>query len=406
MRFDYFPHFQPIVDVYSMSIAGYEALARTYDGSGKVMSLGAAFADPNFDREELLQIDRCVRSRALAQLAASQQDVFLSLNVLPEWMRQVTVNAEVPTIAMARDYGVPGNRVLIEFVESAGDLENMRYLLSRYREKGMRIAVDDFGAGASNMDRVISLEPDIIKLDMALFKQAMQGGVSEQVVQSVGFLAQRTGSELLCEGVETEQEFFFALDCGARYIQGYFFWPAQSGFLATDAPRKRLEPLLARYAERRVAVKEAQLLDYYQVERYFNDACARVGATTVPVESLALPPRSLQRLYLCDNSGIQLSPNYEFRHGDEAGQWQEDASNCGMNWSMRPYFHEVLASASFDEPQRVMSSPYRDMRGGALCRTLARMLPGGRILLADVDCSDEEGGSIDAIKTWPEQARP
>ncbi|MFT7404550.1 EAL domain-containing protein [Zhongshania sp.] len=51
----------------------------------------------------------------------------------------------------------------------------------------------------------------------------MAGGVSQQVVQSISHLARRTGSHLLCEGVATEQEFYFPLECGARYVQGYFF---------------------------------------------------------------------------------------------------------------------------------------------------------------------------------------
>lgn len=403
MRFDYFPHFQPIVDVYSMSIAGYEALARTYDGRGQVISLGAVFADPNFDRQELLQIDRCVRSRALAQLAASRQDVFLSLNVLPEWMSQVAEDAEVPTIAMAREFGVPANQVLIEFVESAGETGKLAGLLARYREQGMRIAIDDFGAGESNMDRVISLEPDIIKLDMGLFKQAMSGGISEQVVQSVAFLARRTGSELLCEGVETEQELFFALDCGARYIQGYYFWPAQPSFLNVDAPRRTLQPLLERYAQRRVSAKEAQMREFREVDNYFSEVCARVSDSTVDLQSLPVPPASLQRLYLCDERGLQLSPNYEFRRNGTAGQWQEDPGNLGMSWCMRPYFHELIASVRLDEKRRIMSSPYRDMRGATLCRTLACFLPGGRILLADVDCSEEERGGIEAFKEWSQQ---
>ncbi len=218
----YFPYFQPIIDVGRMAVVGYEALARSRDAQGQVRSLGPLFSDPLYDRDALLLIDRSVRLQAMQRLASAEQAVFLSLNMSPEWMSEVQPDRPVPSISMAEDCGLAPERVLIEFVEGAGDNLKMQALLYRYRAAGMRIAIDDFGTGHSHIDRLIALQPDIIKMDMGFFKRGMAGGVSRDVVRSLGALARRTGSELLCEGVESKEEFYFALDCGARYVQGYF----------------------------------------------------------------------------------------------------------------------------------------------------------------------------------------
>ena len=73
----YFPCYQPIIDINKMSIAGYEALARTRAKNGRVVSIGALFSDPNFKRRDLLAIDRSVREQALAYFAQQQHDVFI-----------------------------------------------------------------------------------------------------------------------------------------------------------------------------------------------------------------------------------------------------------------------------------------------------------------------------------------
>jgi EAL domain-containing protein (putative c-di-GMP-specific phosphodiesterase class I) len=99
-----------------------------------------------------------------------------------------------------------------------------------YRKEGLRVAVDDFGAGFSQLERVIAIQPDIIKLDMRLFQNAARGGVETDVVHLLTRLAKRTGCRIVCEGVETDEDFLFGLNCGAQYMQGYLFSPATANF--------------------------------------------------------------------------------------------------------------------------------------------------------------------------------
>jgi EAL domain-containing protein (putative c-di-GMP-specific phosphodiesterase class I) len=385
----YFPFFQPIIDINRMVIAGYEALVRTRAEDGQVISIGALFNELSFNRAELLAIDRSVRKQALAYFAKSQQNVFLSLNLSPEWMDHITDDFPVPTIEMVQTLDIDPKKILIEFVEGVGENANMQKLLARYRAAGMKISIDDFGSGSSGLDHIINLEPDIIKLDMSLFKRAIADGVSHEVVQSISHLLRRTGSHLLCERVTTEQEFYFALECGARYVQGYFFWPALPEFVDPHSPSEVIRNLLAGFVSRNLQ-REKQVMRYMEeMEYYFISVQLAINGKQLEFDSLAKAPNGYLRVFLCRHNGEQISPNYELVNGVTDKVWLVDPENCGSNWSMRPYFYQALAVTKWGQKSQVVSQPYRDLRSGRRCQTIAKILSDDRILFADVLCFGE-----------------
>ncbi|WP_148057479.1 EAL domain-containing protein, partial [Pseudomonas brassicacearum] len=116
-----------------------------------------------------------------------------------------------------------------------------------------RIAIDDFGAGYSQLDRVLALQPDILKLDMRLFQAAALGGPSSDVVKALAQMAEKTGCWIIAEGVETEAQLNFALECGSRYVQGFLFARAQEEFFAADAFVQRFAELRQRYVRQKLA---------------------------------------------------------------------------------------------------------------------------------------------------------
>jgi EAL domain-containing protein (putative c-di-GMP-specific phosphodiesterase class I) len=386
----YFPCFQPIIDINRMVIAGYEALVRTRAEDGQVVSIGALLSELNFNRAELLAIDRSVRKQALAYFAKSQQNIFLSLNLSPEWMDHITDDFPVPTIEMVQTLDIDPKKVLIEFVEGVGENANMQKLLARYRAAGMRISIDDFGSGSSGLDHIINLAPDIIKLDVSLFKRAIADGVSHEVVQSISHLVRRTGSHLLCEGVATEQEFYFALECGARYVQGYFFWPALPEFIDSHSPSEVIRNLLAGFVSRNLQ-REKQLMRYMEeMEYYFISVQLAINGKQLEVDSLSKAPSGYLRVFLCRHNGEQISPNYELVNDTTDKVWLVDPENCGSNWSMRPYFYQALAATKWGQKSQVVSQPYRDLRSGRRCQTIVKILSDDRILFADVLCFGED----------------
>lgn len=227
-----FPYFQPIVGAASGTIIGYEALARQHDAEGRVISAGELFSSPDIAPDQLIAWDRRVRRLALEQFTQSNYNGYLTINISAAWIDRVTDFDSLPTLLMLDELNVDKSRVIIEITESKGELDKLVEIVSVYRKHGLKIAIDDFGAGFSQLERVMAIQPDIIKLDMQLFQSATRGGIASDVVHLLSRLAIRTGCRIVCEGVETADDFHFGLSCGAQYMQGYLFSPATAEFKA------------------------------------------------------------------------------------------------------------------------------------------------------------------------------
>ena len=216
-----FPYYQPIIEVASGRISSYEALARRFDDDGELCSAGGLFNDPQVSNFVKQKLDHQLRCQALANAHLLPDNTRLTLNISPQRISRLAEGSVIPTLQMIQQAGVDPNRVVIELTELSGDIDRLLEVVKRYRKAGLAVAIDDFGAGFSQLDRVIALEPDIIKLDMQLFKQAVQGGIAELVVESLVELSVKSGADIVCEGVETEEQKRLLESLKCDVIQGY-----------------------------------------------------------------------------------------------------------------------------------------------------------------------------------------
>ena len=99
-----------------------------------------------------------------------------------------------------------------------------------YREFGFMIALDDVGTGFSNMDRILLIKPDIIKIDMSLIRNIHNDYYKQGVFKSLVNMSNKIGALVVAEGVETEEEAIQILRLGGHMIQGYFFSKPQEIF--------------------------------------------------------------------------------------------------------------------------------------------------------------------------------
>lgn len=207
--------FQPFIDTATGRIAGVEALARLRSDDGRLHSAGPLFSDPKTPLTPLRRLDREVREQALVRFHEAPPDWFLSLNISPRWISRLRPEQALPSLKQLERSGIDPTRIVFEITELGGASSRLPGVVERYRQAGARIAIDDFGAGYSQLDRVLALQPDILKLDMRLFQQAARGGPSSEVVKALAQMAEKTGCWIIAEGVETEAELDFALECGA-----------------------------------------------------------------------------------------------------------------------------------------------------------------------------------------------
>lgn len=383
----YFPHYQPLIYLPNGRIAGYEMLARTRNAAGQVISAGALFGDPSIAVEQRIAVDRHLRRQGFAHFSASEDAGFISVNISPDWINRLDDNITSPTMQLIDEAGLDPTRVVIEITETAGELSRMQRLVRQYHARGMRVAIDDFGAGNSQLDRIIALAPDMIKLDMRLFKMAAQGGLSADVLLGMMAIAERAGCEVVCEGVETIEEFIFGIECGAHYMQGFLFAPALPEAIAADRFTPQLSALIREYFDR----KCARLSDTIDHSRAIKNAVLALQSQllgAIAPEAVAfgaLRELGIMRFFICDTNGRQLSPNYEITRSGILSEPQY----IGYNWSWRPYFPTLASMKQRADFDLVASTTYRDASTNRLCKTFGLYLDDKRVLLVDAEVSDE-----------------
>lgn len=376
--------FQPFIDTATGRIAGVEALGRLRQSDGRLLSVGPLFADPKMSPAILRRLDRAIRDNALSRLHEAPNDWFLSLNISPRWINRLRPGQPLPSLKQLQSHGVAPQRIVFEITELGGNSQRLTDVVARYREAGARIAIDDFGAGYSQLDRVLALQPDILKLDMRLFQAAARGGHSSDVVKALAQMAEKTGCSIIAEGVETEAELHFALECGSRYVQGFLFAKGELEFFAGDAFVQHFAQLRDRYVLQKVAERARLMTLRLQLSTLMNllQSWAEGQAPLSQIPQLHDYPWLL-RIYQCDRHGTQLTPNFEWRNG----VWQADTSYLGHNWSWRPYFYHLLAEG-WGERRLTLSNTYRDVTSNQYCLTAGQFFENGQcLLLIDIDAA-------------------
>ncbi len=382
----YFPCYQPIVDVCTSQIAGYECLARTRDANDNIVSAGWLFSDSSVRTQTKLEIDRKVRNQALDYTASNPDNGLIFINISPVLMSSLKLGETPPSIKHLRKIDLDPSRVVFEITEKVGDSKLLDRFVKIYRDEGVKIAIDDFGIEGSQIDRLVAYSPDYLKIDMGMFKNASRKGKSSSVILSLAELADRSGCQILCEGVETEEEYHFALECGARKVQGWLFDQAREKHLDRFTFSESITHYQASYLKR----KRQKIIESYEssekltghleelVECYKRDDFSNIDTTK-------LRQLGVVRIFECDFSGKQVSPNYLFTKDG----LQVDFRCRGRNWAHRPYFTLLLGLYQTVDHRQIVSSAYIDRATKLLCKTRGLILDGSRVLFIDTQTIDE-----------------
>lgn len=204
--------YQPIVAGGSRRVLGYEALVRC---PAKYFDTPESLLQAAAEAGRSGELGRLLRERAVKECPHAA----LFLNVIPnEFNDPWLVRPDDPIFRHRHP-------VYLEIVESVPleYFEQCQSVLAEIRKKGVRLAIDDFGAGFSNVKYISDLEPEIVKFDRKLIAGLTTDSRSFRLVESLVRLCRDLGSEVVAEGVETVNEFGAVQRAGVDYCQGYFF---------------------------------------------------------------------------------------------------------------------------------------------------------------------------------------
>lgn len=209
---DFTIHLQPIWSFLRKTPKAFESLVRFAGPMARTPDIWFAEAA---DVGLRVDLELAVLRHALDALDVLPSLVRLSINASPE--------AAIDQRFGAMISGVPLDRLILEITEHARieDYEDLVSVLAPFRDQGMALAVDDAGAGYACFQHIITLKPDIIKLDMTLTRSIDSDAARRALASALIFFARETGAELVAEGIETEAELQTLKVLGIHYGQGY-----------------------------------------------------------------------------------------------------------------------------------------------------------------------------------------
>lgn len=349
---------QAVVSPALQRVVGLEAslLVQRAGGLAPVDELEAGLDD-----RAIADLDRlalAVHLRNAPPLPQGNEWLFLPLH--PQTIRQRLFSPEQALRELAA-LDVSPSRVVLEIAESTalGDTE-LKSFVDAYRACGFRIALDDFGAGASNYDRVLALQPDIVRLAPALVRNAEHSPRAARLFPHMVSLLREASALALVDGIGSEAQARIAIDADAELLQGDWFAPGAAQAPAPADVRARAAALMGGRKplpdrdELRLRSRFMAVWNAYRDGQALEEIVAGIGDAEVT------------RLYVIDSEGYQIGDTALTRHALR-GRGHPLSDARGACWARRQYFRNAI-----EQPGRVqISRPYLSLTEQRLCVTLS-----------------------------------
>jgi diguanylate cyclase (GGDEF)-like protein/PAS domain S-box-containing protein len=236
-REEFVLHYQPLVDLATATAVGVEALIRWMDGDRGLIMPGQFI--PLAERTGLIgPISEWVVEEACRQGRAWRDaglDLYVSVNLPAAFWEPTAMRHVLDTID---SFGLSPDRMMIEITESTVARETLHGapILAEIHERGLRLAIDDFGIGESSLGRLQQMSVTTLKIDRSFVSGLPDDHGARVLVSGMIGLADGLGLQALAEGIETEAQRAFLIDHGCPLGQGYLFSP--------PVPAEQIEPLV------------------------------------------------------------------------------------------------------------------------------------------------------------------
>ena len=214
--------FQPIADLNTQEIFGYEGLIRGPADSplqSPILLFHAA------EQQGLsIELDYLCRGLIIKQFAFLNLPGKLFININPQsLLKQHYRQGE--TKKLLDSVGISQNRVVIEVTESTpvDDFSLISDAIQKYRAAGFTVAIDDLGAGYSGLKLWSEMTPDFVKIDRHFIQDVDKDRTKRQFIRAIIEIAEYLGANVITEGIETAEEYSTLRKMGVEYVQGYYF---------------------------------------------------------------------------------------------------------------------------------------------------------------------------------------
>jgi len=221
-------HYQPIWDLSSTRLVGFEALVRWAHPERGMVGPGSFIALAE-ETGIILDLGRVVLTRACADLAEwrerdpAARKLFVAVNLSNKQFSQFSLVEQVSEIL--RRTRLPADRLKLEITESniMVNAESALVMLKRLKALGVQISIDDFGTGYSSLSYLQRFPVDTLKVDRSFVSRLGLDPENQEIVRAIVALAHSLGLDVVAEGVEESGQAAMLQALGCECVQGFYF---------------------------------------------------------------------------------------------------------------------------------------------------------------------------------------
>jgi len=213
-------YFQPIINNENGEVEKYESLVRLIDKDGSVLT-PYYFLDIAKKSKYYTQITDIILEHSFKALADTEFDVSINLSAID--IENTRTREKI--FSLLQQYHTESSRLVFELLEDehVRNFQLIKQFILDVKSLGVKIAIDDFGAGYSNFERLVDFSPDILKIDGSLTRDIVHNDYALSVVKTIVAFAKEQNIKTVAEFVESEEIYKILKSLGVDYSQGYYF---------------------------------------------------------------------------------------------------------------------------------------------------------------------------------------
>jgi diguanylate cyclase (GGDEF)-like protein len=224
------PYFQPIVEMHSGKVRGFEILCRWVHPTRGLL-LPCEFIPLAESSGLITELTIALLRTACRKARELPEDLRYSVNIAPQQLLDASLPQHI--LSALNETGLPAEQLTVELTENAlvSDLTAAKHAIASLKELGINVALDDFGTGYSSLSYLSELPIDIIKIDRSFILSMREREGSAKIVTAILGLGKNLNLTTIAEGVESKREAEFLKKNGCTLAQGYFYcrpMPAQA----------------------------------------------------------------------------------------------------------------------------------------------------------------------------------
>jgi len=362
-------YFQPIISIRSAKVIGVEALMRSRDENNEPLS--PIFVFDQAKKENLsFELDKYVRIKALETfkpLLDANKELLLFLNFESHLLDSKISFHDFAFASLANELGIPASRIVIEIKEyQIQDSERLKQFCDFYKERGFLIALDDFGAGNANFDRIATVRPHIVKVDRSIVFNVHQNFIHKEILKSIANMCFNIGALILAEGVEEEEEILRSLKLDIDLFQGFWFARPSGSQYDKALLDDKIAYIGAKHTQNVKASMQHKEFLIESAKTYTHTIIEAIKvAHTVNLFEFLKEFEIIEAIYFIDaTTGIQVGNTIISADTNEFFQPARD----GDNHALKEYFYITKES----KRGNYLSQKYISRASGRMCRTFAQ----------------------------------